>query len=89
MYVRGHRTADRDTLLCIRGHHVAVRGHVVARQSRVVFQLSGDPDPFYTFTVLDTPLFTVTSDQFIALNSDVLDYETTPVITFGVSHAGA
>ena len=77
------------TLLCIRGHHVAVRGHVVARQGRVVFQLSGDPDPFYTFTVLDTPLFTVTSDQFIALNSDVLDYETTPVITFGVSHAGA
>ncbi|XP_076458556.1 cadherin-99C-like [Babylonia areolata] len=46
--------------------------------------LSNDPDPFYTFTVQDTSLFTVTSDQFIALNSDVLDYESSPVIIFGV-----
>ena len=59
-------------MLYVNGHHA-------------VFQLASDPEPFYTFTVLDTSLFTVTSDQFIALNSNVLDYESTPIVTFGVS----
>ncbi|KAL8559117.1 hypothetical protein ACOMHN_046165 [Nucella lapillus] len=46
--------------------------------------LSSDREPFYTFAVLHTSLFTVTSEKFIALNSDVLDFESMPVLIFGV-----
>ncbi|XP_046579034.1 cadherin-99C-like [Haliotis rubra] len=51
--------------------------------------LASDPRQSYTFTVTGTSIFGVNSNGYISLNTNNLDFETTPVVSFSVIVAEA